>query len=248
MFDALLNRTGAPRIAIADAATEAAGSDWDLYLLLAQGTPPYPLEVPVSVRTTTGEQSVRVPLAKSRDAATLTFHGKPLSVTVDPNFQLWRELAAAESPPILREAIAARDRVVVTLDSSRDFSNAAATVAGALLEHPARSVDALPADAPVAVVIGPTARIEAALARYRLGARPEQTQQRGTAWAWTVRRENEMVLVISARDPASLAALARTLPHLGSQSWAVFEGSRPVARGVWPAEAVSVPVRLTAGK
>jgi hypothetical protein len=32
------------------------------------------------------------------------------------------------------------------------------------------------------------------------------------------------------------------LPHYGGQSYLVFDGSRMVARGVWPAAAHAVPV------
>jgi aminopeptidase N len=248
VFDTWLTRTGAPRITIPSAAAEPAGSDWDLYVLLTQGTPPYPLDVPVAIRTATGEKTVRVPLARARDAATLTVTSKPLAVAVDPEFQLWRELGAVESPPILREAIAARDPVMVSLDRSSDFVRAAETLCRALLEYPARQAGTLPADAAVAILVGTPARIEPALARYRLGPRPEAVKGRGTAQAWTVRQDDQTVLVISARDAGALAALARALPHLGGQSWAVFEGPRLVARGVWKAEAASVPVRVSVGR
>jgi len=245
VFESWLTRAGAPRITIPSAVAEPVGSGWDLHVLLVQDASPYPLDVPVAIRTTNGNKTVREPLTKPRDTVTFTVPDKPLAVAVDPDFQLWRELAPAESPPILREAIAARDPVLVTLDSSRDFVTAAETLCGALLERPARRADTLAADVPVAILVGTPARVETALAKYRLGARPEEAKGRGTAQAWTVRRDNQTVLVISARDAESLTALAHALPHLGGQSWAVFEGPSPVARGVWQAEAASVRVRLT---
>lgn len=65
-------------------------------------------------------------------------------------------------------------------------------------------------------------------------------------------RDNEPVLLAGlhedvdaalARDAEALAALARPLPHYGSQSWLAFEGGRMLARGVWPAPGRLVPVR-----
>ncbi|HRI90115.1 MAG TPA: hypothetical protein PLS93_00515, partial [Accumulibacter sp.] len=50
------------------------------------------------------------------------------------------------------------------------------------------------------------------------------------------------VAVVSARDAAALSALLRPLPHYGSQSWLVFDGSRALARGVWPLVDPPVPV------
>jgi len=247
VFNAWITRTGAPHVAIASAVAkpEPTGRGWNLRLLLSQGTPAYPLTVPVAVTTATGQEVLRVPLSTARDAATIRVTDQPLAVVVDPDFQLWRELDAVEAPPIVREAIAAHDPVIVNLEGSPDFGRAAEAVGKALLEQPARMTSALPADAPVAVLVGTPARLEPVLAKYHLGARPEEVRGRGTAQVWTVRKEQQTVLVISARDADSLAALARALPHLGSQSWAVFEGPRPIARGVWRAEAVRVPVRLS---
>ena len=42
-------------------------------------------------------------------------------------------------------------------------------------------------------------------------------------------------LGLSAPDAAALRAVARPLPHYGSQSWLVFDGPRASARGVWEA-------------
>ncbi len=144
----------------------------------------------------------------------------------------------------MREAIAARDPVMVILDRQSDFSAAADTLGDALLERLPRKADSVGTDAIVGIVMGTPVRVDGALGKYRLGARPATVSGQGTAQVWMLRRENQTLLVISARDAASLAALARALPHLGGQSWAVFEGTRPVARGTWPAEAVPVPVRL----
>jgi hypothetical protein len=239
-----LNRAGVAQVAISTAVAERSGSDWDLYVLFVQDTPPYPLDVPIAVRTAGGERKLRVAVTAARDAATITLQDQPLAVALDPDFQLWRALAPGESPPIVREAIAAREPALVVLDKQREFAAAAETLCSALLERPPRRVEALGAEGSVAIVAGTPERVDAALAKYQLGTRPGIGSPRSTAQVWTVRRDHQTVLVISARDPASLAALARALPHLGSQSWAVFEGPRPVARGTWPAETAYVPVRL----
>jgi hypothetical protein len=40
----------------------------------------------------------------------------------------------------------------------------------------------------------------------------------------------------------ALKALARMLPHYGSQSYLAFDGSQMIARGVWPAQTPVIPV------
>ena len=67
---------------------------------------------------------------------------------------------------------------------------------------------------------------------------------RGTAQVWTVQGSANPVAVISAKDEASLEALARPLPHYGAQSYLAFEGARAIERGAWPP--VANAVRVTA--
>ena len=65
----------------------------------------------------------------------------------------------------------------------------------------------------------------------------------GSARVWTVHRDRRPALaVIAATDAAALSALQRPLPHYGSQSWLVFDGSRVSARGVWEAPGRMVAV------
>jgi hypothetical protein len=57
---------------------------------------------------------------------------------------------------------------------------------------------------------------------------------------WTARLASGAPLAIVAADsPAALAAATRPLPHYRQQSWLVLEQGRALARGVWPARAMS---------
>jgi aminopeptidase N len=239
-----LVRTGAPRISVSSPTAQPAGSGWRLSLTLTQGTPPYVLAVPLRVRTDTGEETVLGSLSQARQAIVFELKGRPLSVAVDPEFQLWRQLAPGEAPPILREAIAARNPVLVIASDGADFKRAAQGLAGAFLERPARIAEAIPAGTPLAILMGTPESVETGPARCRLGASPDPPREPGTARAWTQRCGDQTVVVIVAKDADALANLARALPHLGGQSWAVFEGPRPVARGIWPPETPTVPVRI----
>lgn len=248
MFAQWLDRTGAPRIDASGAHATRSGSNYRLEITLTQDPPPYSLDIPLVVRTAEGMETFRVPLSKPAEVVALTTRVKPITLAVDPNFQLWRRLAPGESPPILREAIAARAPVVVLPGAVEpSFRAAAESLAGALLEHEPQFVDKLPADAAVALVMGPPASIDALLADGGLGERPAEVGNEGTAEVWTVRKGTQTIVLISARDADALAALARALPHLGSQSWAVFEGARPTGRGTWPIETYEVPVQVDAG-
>jgi hypothetical protein len=88
------------------------------------------------------------------------------------------------------------------------------------------------------------AEIDAALARLGLPPRPSELAGRGSAQVWTIPRapNDTAIAVVAARDAASLEALARPLPHYGSQSWLVFDGRRALARGVWPLRAPATAI------
>jgi hypothetical protein len=91
------------------------------------------------------------------------------------------------------------------------------------------------------LAIGLAPDIDAWLAQQGLAPRPAEVAAQGSAHAWAAtRRDGQALLVVSARDAAALAALARPLPHYGRQSWIAFDGAKAVARGVWP----SVPQRV----
>jgi hypothetical protein len=130
------------------------------------------------------------------------------------------------------------DPALVTVFASAAVEGHARQLAPRLLEHPLRvaPADARPGTAPL-FVIGLHAEIDAWLARHGLPPRPQALTGMGTAQVWTMARPDAGPLtVVSALDVASLAALARPLPHYGRQSFVVFEGARAIERGVWPAQ------------
>ena len=76
---------------------------------------------------------------------------------------------------------------------------------------------------------------------------PESLDGKGTARAWAAKRAGGApIAVVSGADANALRAVARPLPHYGSQSFLVFDGSRASERGVWPATMEDVQRRLLA--
>ena len=88
------------------------------------------------------------------------------------------------------------------------------------------------------LVAGLHADIDAWLAHEKMAPRPAPlTATHGSAQVWTARTGGgQIALLVSARDAPSLAALLRPLPHYGQQSYLVFEGTRAIERGTWPAQ------------
>ena len=94
------------------------------------------------------------------------------------------------------------------------------------------------------LLIGLNKEVDDALASAGLPPRPASVGNSGTTQVWTVdtRESGQRLAVISARDAASLIAIARPLPHYGAQSYLTFEGSKLLTRGVWPVDVPAVRV------
>ncbi len=237
-FEQWLTRPGAPVVRIADASQGASDSGaYRVAVTLEQAEPVYSLKVPVAVRTREGEEMRMLDLESGRETFTLEVSSQPVAVALDPDLRLFRRLSADEAPPILRQVMVDRMAETILLPESGEARAVAETLAQKLQRRVPKVVPAtgsLPA-VPV-LVIGLQPQVEAWLARNRLPGAPENVTGKGSAQAWTASRpDGAMVAIVSARDVESLAALSRPLPHYGRQSYVVFDGSKMIARGTWPA-------------
>ncbi|WP_074798538.1 M1 family metallopeptidase [Nitrosospira briensis] len=235
-FDQWLSQAGAPVVRIADAAhVKPESGQHRLTVTLEQTDPPYRLRVPVAVRTGESEELHTLDLESGRRVFTLDVAARPLEVVLDPNLQLFRRLMPDEAPPILRQVMVDKAAVTVLLPESGDLREAAETLA-AKLQHRAPKLVSGTDSAPSVptLVIGLQEQVDTWLSHHRLPARPEVVRGKGSAQAWTVMRPDGVTLaVVSARDPASLVALTRPLPHYGRQSYVIFDGAKAIARGAW---------------
>ena len=239
-------RAGAPELRIADARVDriGIGAGWRVSVTLAQSARPFPVLVPLTLRTAGGESVTRMSLRQARETFTLETPQEPIEVVLDAEFRVFRRLAAGEAPPILRAVMLARDVAMPAINSDAKVRSAARALAAELLEQPPRllkeserPVDNTGADA--LLVIGLHADVDRWLAREGLPVRPEQAAAtRGSAQVWMlqgdVARKPAAIALISAADIQALTALMRPLPHYGQQSFATFDGSRVMERGIWP--------------
>ncbi|MBI3069557.1 MAG: M1 family peptidase, partial [Betaproteobacteria bacterium] len=241
-FEQWLTHPGAPSVRIVEATSTRSGFGYRVTVTLAQAAPAYQLRVPLAIRSEKGEET-RV-LDLERESGTLTFDvaARPLEVALDLGFRLFRRLAPDEAPPILRQVMVDSATATVLLPGSGEARGAAQALAARLQDHAPKTVPPaarLPA-APV-LAIGLHQEVDAWLARHGLPSRPGIIRDKGSAQAWTVSRSGGATLaVVSARDAASLAALARPLPHYGRQSYVVFDGATAIERGAWPARVQTV--------
>ncbi len=245
-FRQWIQRTGGPRVTIQRAEARAANGQTRIAVTLSQSTPPYRLHVPL--RFTGAKQSATqwANVSQAQQTVTLSLDWAPESVSLDPDFRLWRVLDPSILPPILREWIIARKPRLVVVSPGSAMADAASKLAGRLFEARARKVRAneIEDETTPVLLIGRHDDIEKTLEARGWPAPPSVISGRGTAQVWTLaqKKRGAPVAVISARDAAALAALVRPLPHYGNQSYLVFDGSHALARGTWPTHVPAVPV------
>jgi hypothetical protein len=230
-FPQWLERAGAPAVRIA-----AARHNGTLEIDLVQSQPAYALRLPLEIRFDGRTETRWIGLEREALTLRLQVEGEPRAVRLDPELRVYRLLERAELPPILRQWILARSPMLLLPRKSE----AAMTLARRFFESPFRVVDG-PTEEPL-LIVGLHADVDAALARLGLPPRPAAVAGKGTTQVWTIRESRTPVAVISAQDEASLGALARPLPHYGSQSYLAFDGARVIERGTWPPAARVVPV------
>jgi len=243
-FAQWLDRAGAPSLALGPAEA-AAETDRDMVSVrLSQSSPYYDLQIPIRIETEQGSADHRVPLAAAEGGARLPASGRPRTVALDPDHELFRRLAPGEAPPILRDVtLAANGALRIEVGDDIAAQSAARALAGRLMDAGLQEATGM-ANGPV-LLIALERRVDQALDELNAGPVPATLAGRGTARVWTVRREDATpVLVVAAQDTAALEALLRPLPHYKRQSFLVFEGSRATERGVWPADGRAFTVTL----
>ncbi|HET9664493.1 MAG TPA: M1 family aminopeptidase [Burkholderiales bacterium] len=245
-FEQWVRRAGGPRLEIAAARARNANGKPTLAITLQQSTPPYSLRAPVQwvAEDRTGMQHVAID--REREVVTITADAVPRGMRLDPEFRLWRRLEPEAVPPILRQWIVARAPRLAIVSGSEAARRAAQTLARRFFEASPETVSDTGAarNGEPVLIIGLDGDVERTLSSWRLPPPPGVVANRGSARVWTIQRSGSAapIAVVSARDADALAALAKPLPHYGGQSYLAFEGSRAIARGVWPAHVRLTPV------
>jgi aminopeptidase N len=163
--------------------------------------------------------------------------GRPLSIQLDPQSDLFRRLQTSETPPILRDITLNPATVTLIASEQEAFSGIAQTLASRLLDNAPRFLEPGHSRKPAQplLLITTTDRLAGQLEQLQLKIPGKLPDVKYGAAAWTARLANNTpVLVISAESTAQLQALLRPLPHYGGQSYVLFDEGRAQSRGLWP--------------
>ncbi len=235
-FAQWLDRPGAPDISLGAVGVARDGARHLLSFTVRQTPPYYRLTLTARIATDAGETWRRLAIDGAATSVAFTLDARPRALHLDPNFDVFRRLTPAETPPILRDVtLAAKATTIIAATGSA--GGVARALAARLMDSATRTLDAAGASLPNAplLIVGTDADVARLLHRTGLRPAPPEVAAGGTARIWTDRRPGAPpVLVVSARDGRALAALLRPLPHYTRQSYVVFDGSKAIRRGIWP--------------
>jgi aminopeptidase N len=266
-FSQWVQRTGAPELVLKDTRVETAGSSYRLVLTIAQvqAGEPYQLDIPVAV-SVQGQAHARVftlAMNAKQQSFTLDLNAPPTRVDIDPQFDLFRKLAVAETPPALTRLFGAKDLLVVLPSQAPAELKSAWQAFAEDMSHmgPERveivwdtEIDTLPDDRAVAVLGWrnrfTTAMQQQLVRHHPLDFKPDAirigtatTPRAQHAFAWITRAVSEdadqatpVRALITADLANALPGLGRKLPHYHKYSYLGFAGVEPenVLKGRWP--------------
>ncbi len=190
-FSQWLERTGAPEITISEAKNAPADSGYGLSITLNQSAPIYQLRVPIAIQSQEKTEIQWLDLHQDQQTFTLTLPDKPLSVSLDPDLRLFRQLALNEAPPILREVMVNPTTETMVLSDKGEIRKIAETLASKLQQRAPKLIATnQQLSAAPTLVIGLQPEIDVWLAAKQLPARPDEINKKGTAQAWTLARSD----------------------------------------------------------
>jgi aminopeptidase N len=236
-FRQWLDREGAPRLSLGSHRVDTVDGAYRTRIEILQPVPGYRFRLDGLLTTTTGVERRRLNIENRLTHLEWITPGRPLSIQLDPQNDLFRRLQTSETPPILRDITLNPATVTLIGSDQSAFSEIAQSLASRLLDNAPRFL--APGQSP-----GPTQPLLLITSADRLAGQLEQLQLQvpdelpdikyGAA-AWTARLANNTpVLVISAESVVQLQALLRPLPHYGGQSYVLFDSGRAQSRGLWP--------------
>ncbi|WP_236786424.1 M1 family metallopeptidase [Allochromatium tepidum] len=274
-FAAWIERAGAPSLALDTVETKSTAEGYRISgrIRQTQPEPPFPLAIPVVIDLDSGESVVETVISHARETRfDLALRSAPVRLRLDPDFEVFRALAAGELPVTLSNLFGSEQGLILIPAAAPEAlqSGYRRLAESWRAGHPGwqidedQAVERLPTDRPV-WLLGWENRHLAAFARdaadFALTPDDDQAPRLTLTSApngmnatldpatdspvLTRRLEDRPVAWMATHTPDALPALARKLPHYGKYSYLSFSGPEATnsLKGQWPAGDSSLTYR-----
>ncbi|MDV7341680.1 M1 family aminopeptidase [Terasakiella sp. A23] len=215
------------------------GEGWKVTTRVVQDTPVFKGKLPIAIGTGSTLKHKSATLKGRISQSSTWVSQRPLAVSLDPDFHLFRKLGPNEAPPILRDVMLAQDiKLVLASPSLKEVGIALAnrlSETGITLQKSGLPTSAF-------ITIGLDKDIETFAQKWRLPPhtlKPMET----TAKVWAGQTfDDAPYIMISVQDEAALSALMRPLPHYGKRSALQFMGSKAIEKSTGQTRPIAVPI------
>jgi hypothetical protein len=265
-FRQWVDHSGAPLPVLEDVAAVPAGKGWSVTGAVSQATTDFDFNVPLVLKSAAGAAIVRrLDVGAEKIPFVLNATGRPVALTVDPDYDLFRRLHPSEIPPSINTIKSTSSLVVITAAGlAGDIKKAADTLLVSLGVENYRVVaeDRLDVNAigeSDLLLIGLPSRAELLSA---VDGRVTLTKQSFEIEGMTYRDPADVFFgVFTPADGTRRATalffplsseyaerVARKITHYGSYSFLAFNRGQNQAKGVWPTLASPLIYRWNPGE
>ena len=136
-FHQWIGRSGAPKLHLTDVTVMPVAAGWQVSGTIHQDAPFYDLAVPLQVETATRSYNQSIGLAEPQNCFVFTVSERPLSLSVDPESDLFRKLYPEEVPATVNDLRASRLSLVVVARGSEALFDASSDLLRGLQWHQA---------------------------------------------------------------------------------------------------------------
>ncbi len=260
-FTQWVTRTGAPELRLAQASVTRSGNSYRLTAKLRQHQPgaPFKLRIPVFIQLEGKEPPLEQTLTMSgRDLdIDILLDNRPLRLSIDPRFDLFRKLDASEQPSTLGQLFGAKKlTILLPSQAPRDIQDSYRQLARSWSEGQAdietvwdNELNCLPEDRHI-WIFGDSNRFSSLFSEL-LQQEEYSTKQQSVALTRKHPDNPEHAIgLLSIQSPEAMPGMARKLPHYGRYSYVSFTGNEPENRlkGEWRLLESTLTVNLTEGE
>jgi hypothetical protein len=261
------SRTGAPALKIADVAATKENSSYTLSfrLMQTQEEDPYLLRVPVYIQTEGESEPVvkTITFFERETTRRISLQRRPLSLQVDPLFDLFRQLDPSEIPSSLGQLFAAENPLIVLpSNADRETREAYRKLANGWRKRNRKiktvwdnRINQIPDDRAVWIFgqnnlladqfIQSMEKLPASMQNQTLKITDKEFAVAENSFVLTSRKSTTAGW-LHCHSLAAFAGLERKLPHYRKYSYLVFSGNNPdiKSKGQWPMNKSSLTVTL----
>lgn len=232
-FEQWLDRPGLPRVELVAASAARSGNGYTVTLQLGQDTPPYALDLPVRITTTAGATTETLHLGTTRRDFVIKRDERPVSVAVDPGFDVARVLLGGELPVTLGDVLKADAPTLAAFPGYEDAARELAKAVPDATVPTSTSPDALAPGGSATILVGPLDKVLDTRAAA-FGSAPPDTATAGQIRAWAERDPQGRLWLFAAGEAPRIAEGLAALRYYAGQSYVISDGSGGLRAGRWP--------------